>query len=141
MALERGWKVARRSQLDVPASEADVLLLDTLGELTHAYGAARAAFVGGTITGTGHNVLEPIAHGIPVFFGPKRGTFGAEQEMCEAAGVGFRVQTPDELTRGWEQAITDEEWRSEIKRKAQELNKQGASVWDATVKGILELVE
>ncbi|HEX8464712.1 MAG TPA: glycosyltransferase N-terminal domain-containing protein, partial [Abditibacterium sp.] len=90
LAQSRDWKVARRSRFEQPTENPDVLLLDSLGELTHAYGASLAAFVGGTIRGTGHNVLEPIAHGVPVFFGTKRGTFGAEQELCEAAGAGFR---------------------------------------------------
>ncbi len=145
MVNGRGWKVARRSRPNDNANHnlqgADILLLDTLGELTHAYGAARAAFVGGTLSGTGHNVLEPIAHGIPVFFGPKRGTFGAEQEMCEAAGAGFRVQTPQELEQGFARAISDENWRQQVEANARELNARGVLAWDATVAAILEMME
>ncbi len=136
----RGWKVARRSR-GQEIENADVLLLDTIGELTHAYGAARGAFVGGTIVGTGHNVLEPVAHGIPVFFGPKRGTFAVEQEMCEAASVGFRVQTPAELESGWRRAVEDENWRSEVALNAAQLNAHGARAWQETVAALLELLE
>ncbi|PQV65384.1 3-deoxy-D-manno-octulosonic-acid transferase [Abditibacterium utsteinense] len=144
----RGWKVSRRSQFqgnpqkmkgnEESNGEFDVLLLDTLGELTHAYGAALSAFVGGTISGTGHNVLEPIAHGIAVFFGPKRGTFAAEQEMCETAGVGFRVQTPAELTQGWDKILREESWRVEMAAKARQLNELGEAAWNKTVQALLE---
>ena len=151
LCAARGWTVSRRSQSLKPipqkmtgeatSNPCDVLLLDTLGELTHAYGACLAAFVGGTISGTGHNVLEPVAHGIPVFFGPKPGTFAAEQEMCESAGAGFRVQTPAELSRGFERAILDPKWRAEIAEKARELNAHGALARDASVAAILEMLD
>ncbi len=145
----RGWTLARRSHFAGAETAAtqenssfpDVLLLDTLGDLTHAYGAARAAFVGGTIAGTGHNVLEPVAHGIAVFFGPKRGTFAAEQEMCEAAGVGFRVQTPEELSRGWENALQNGAWRAEVAARARDLNRVGEAAWRSSVEAIVALLK
>ena len=139
LARNHGFSVSRRSN-EKGNCAADVLLLDTLGELAHAYGAARAAFVGGTISGTGHNVLEPIAHGIPVFFGPKPGTFAAEQEMCLDAGVGFRVTAPDELRRGWQNVLENEARRAEIAENAAKLNAQGELAWRATVAAILQIL-
>lgn len=48
-----------------------VLLLDTLGELSDFYAAADVAFVGGSLTPVGgHNLLEPAALGLPVLSGP-----------------------------------------------------------------------
>lgn len=53
-----------------PVSDA-VVVIDRLGELSKLYAAAQAAFVGGTIAPRGgHNLLEPLAFGVPVVTGP-----------------------------------------------------------------------
>lgn len=60
----------RRSGLR-DTSEIDVLLLDTIGDLTDFYAAADLAFVGGSLVPIGgHNLLEPAALGLPVLSGP-----------------------------------------------------------------------
>ncbi len=53
-------------------ANADVLLLDTIGELSTLYQQARAAFVGGTFDEKigGHSPAEPFAAGLPVVGGP-----------------------------------------------------------------------
>ncbi|HXA18840.1 MAG TPA: 3-deoxy-D-manno-octulosonic acid transferase [Thermoanaerobaculia bacterium] len=55
---------------------ADVLLLDTFGELAKIYRFATAAFIGGSLVRTGgHNPIEPAAAGVPVCFGPHMSNF------------------------------------------------------------------
>jgi 3-deoxy-D-manno-octulosonic-acid transferase len=70
----RGLVFDRRGRHDQRATvrpEAQVLLLDTLGELTAFYAASDAAFVGGSLVPVGgHNLLEPAALGVPVITGP-----------------------------------------------------------------------
>jgi len=49
----------------------DIILVDTMGELSKLYSAAYIAFIGGGFSGTGgHNPLEPAIYGIPVLSGP-----------------------------------------------------------------------
>ncbi len=49
----------------------NILLVDTIGELTLFYGLAHIAFVGGSLVKCGgHNPIEPAAAGLPVLFGP-----------------------------------------------------------------------
>ncbi len=51
--------------------DAQVLVLDTLGELSNVYRVADIAFIGGSLVdGRGHNPLEPASLGKPVLFGP-----------------------------------------------------------------------
>ncbi|MGA8806437.1 MAG: glycosyltransferase N-terminal domain-containing protein, partial [Thermoanaerobaculia bacterium] len=65
--------VRRSAWSDGPA---DVLLLDTFGELSKVYRFATAAFVGGSLVPTGgHNPIEPAAAGVPVCFGPYMSNF------------------------------------------------------------------
>jgi 3-deoxy-D-manno-octulosonic-acid transferase len=73
-----GLPYLRRSRLDgstdyprVPSLR-PILLLDTFGELSAAWGLADVAFVGGSLGGTrgGQNMIEPAAYGAAVTFGP-----------------------------------------------------------------------
>lgn len=66
-----GLVVRRRSEGGTGVADADVLLLDTLGELLRFYAASDVAFVGGSMVPLGgQNVLEPAALGVPVVTGP-----------------------------------------------------------------------
>jgi 3-deoxy-D-manno-octulosonic-acid transferase len=67
-------RFVRRSNWSV--GPADVLLLDTFGELSKVYRYATAAFVGGSLVPDGgHNPIEPAAVGVPVCFGPYMSNF------------------------------------------------------------------
>lgn len=60
----------------IPSGNADLLILDTVGELFDLYGLAQAAFVGGSLVDLGgQNILEPIAWGVPTLHGPYMGNF------------------------------------------------------------------
>jgi 3-deoxy-D-manno-octulosonic-acid transferase len=69
-AKKHGFKTARRSQIDSIGLDTEVLVLDSMGELLGFYGLSDYAFVGGSFVSIGgHNVLEPMALGVPVFCG------------------------------------------------------------------------
>jgi 3-deoxy-D-manno-octulosonic-acid transferase len=92
---------------------AEVLLLDTLGELSFVYGFAHAAYVGGALAGRGHNIIEPIAHGVGVAYGPNRGDFESAQRAAEEFEVGARLHSAEELAAFWRRALADESWRTQ----------------------------
>jgi 3-deoxy-D-manno-octulosonic-acid transferase len=107
-------RFVRRSALtDVNA--ADVLLLDTLGELARIYRYATVAFVGGTLVPIGgHNPIEPAANGVPVCFGPSMSNFreiaqvflrheAAAEVASAAAAIEFAAKMfeDEELQRAW----------------------------------------
>jgi 3-deoxy-D-manno-octulosonic-acid transferase len=67
----RGLVFDRRCRSETVRPEAQVLLLDTMGELQNFYAASDTAFVGGSLVPVGgHNLLEPAALGVPVITGP-----------------------------------------------------------------------
>ena len=83
----QGSVCRRRSAGEVRLKAGEVLLLDTLGELTHFYAAAHVAFVGGSLVPVGgHNLLEPAALGLPVLAGPHLGNVRDIAEMLRHAG-------------------------------------------------------
>lgn len=115
---QRGLSFSRRTQ---PRDTGAILLLDTLGELRAVYGLGVAAYVGGSMSGSGHNVLEAAAFGIPVSYGPRRGHFADLQILCEEAGVGTRVRDAAELTIHWERVLGDATYREDVRRRAEGL--------------------
>ena len=74
-----GWNVVRRSRMDLaqPLDEnADVLVLDSIGELAGLYSLGDAVFVGGSLVPAGgHNILEPAWFSKPPVFGRFHGKF------------------------------------------------------------------
>jgi 3-deoxy-D-manno-octulosonic-acid transferase len=91
MLAAKGLSVRLRSlRVSAEGPEAAVLILDTMGELSEAYGAAAFAFVGGSlIPRGGQNPLEPARWAIPVLFGPHMENFRemAERFLAEGAAV------------------------------------------------------
>jgi 3-deoxy-D-manno-octulosonic-acid transferase len=107
----RGLGFRRRSMGERHRGE-QVLLLDTIGELSRVYGLADLAFVGGSLVPFGgHNPLEPAYHGVPVLFGPYMTNSRESAGRLREVGGGVEVSGPDELARMCERLLLDEEER------------------------------
>jgi 3-deoxy-D-manno-octulosonic-acid transferase len=69
-------RVARRSSPDGDCEAADVILLDSVGELAALYRFASVVFVGGSLVPKGgHNILEPALYAKPIVVGPHMENF------------------------------------------------------------------
>lgn len=127
----RGWRTHRRSQLPLPDGQhAQVVIVDTFGELASLYGVADVTVVGGAFAPLGgQNLFQPLAHGKPVFFGPHTHNFRDIAQLAKAAGVGFEVQTATELAEGILRLLRDPKQREQIAQQASELitKHQGAA--------------
>lgn len=98
--VSRGVRFIRRSQ--VPAAgaivEAEILLLDSLGELLDFYAGSDVAFVGGSLVPIGgHNLLEPAALGLPILTGPNTANSAEVARLLSERGAAEVVRTPQEL--------------------------------------------
>jgi 3-deoxy-D-manno-octulosonic-acid transferase len=92
-----GRSVIRFSALlKEPELQSDVLIIDNIGMLMRIYAYASWAWVGGGFGSGLHNILEPAAFGISVYFGPEHSKF-PEAEALIKAGGGFSVQFKNEL--------------------------------------------
>jgi len=77
-----------------------VVVVDTMGELAGLYRIGDINFVGGSWNDTGgHNILEPVAFGKPVFFGPNMHNFPEISAILKDAGVGIEVKDGAQLAR------------------------------------------
>ena len=91
-ATAAGFRPLRASLRDAgethpsPGGLADIILLDTLGDLAGVYSVADVAFVGGSLVGRGgHNPLEPARFGVPVIMGPSYENFREIVDGMQAA--------------------------------------------------------
>jgi 3-deoxy-D-manno-octulosonic-acid transferase len=92
-------RYARRSELnegDLLAG-VDVLLLDSIGELSRIYRLATVAFIGGSLGANGgHNPIEAAAAGVPVCFGPSMSNFREIAQTFLRAEAAAEVKTAAE---------------------------------------------
>ncbi|MBS8241242.1 3-deoxy-D-manno-octulosonic acid transferase [Marinobacter lipolyticus] len=136
----RGLRLARRSVARGPlASEIQVYLGDTMGELLMLYGASDVAFVGGSlIERGGHNPLEPAAWGIPVFSGTHVFNFETiYQRLLDDQGVQL-VENADELARAICSLIDDPEALKAYGERALAVVNKNRGALDKVVEGITE---
>ena len=88
----------QRSQIDGPVS-AQVILVDTIGELGWLYGLAQVAFVGGSlIPHGGHNPIEAALWEIPVLTGAHTHNFDEVTQQLAGAGALYQAEDPQALS-------------------------------------------
>ena len=126
-AVELGLRVMRRTQVESDKPW-DVLILDTIGELTKFYALADLAFVGGSlIPHGGQNLLEPAFYGKPLCFGKHMENFAALADDFVSSGAARIVLGPEELEDVF--LMKDERALEEMGRRAKDLllSLQGAT--------------
>jgi 3-deoxy-D-manno-octulosonic-acid transferase len=110
-------KCVRYTQMDQHSSTNEILILDTIGQLSSAYAYGNIAYVGGGFTGKLHNILEPAVFGLPIFIGPNHKRF-PEASAFISAGVAFEVRSIEDLRDKFQTVAMQ---RNEIQSKAREL--------------------
>jgi len=98
---QRGLAFSKRSQIRPDRGRAgDVILLDTMGELSKIYSLGTVIFVGGSLRGIGgHNILEPAFYGIPILFGPHMENFQEIAELFLAGRGALAVKDGSDLSQ------------------------------------------
>jgi 3-deoxy-D-manno-octulosonic-acid transferase len=113
----------RRSQVkDGQIFAKDILLLDTLGELTDFFAVADIAFVGGSlIDAGGHNVLEPACYHKPVLFGPNMSNFQNVAEQMKQNGAAIEVGDANDLAQALVSLLADTDRRRRMGEAASQI--------------------
>jgi 3-deoxy-D-manno-octulosonic-acid transferase len=132
-------RYVRRSAIqDKPA---DILLLDTFGELARMYHYATVAFVGGSIAPFGgHNPIEPAAAGVPVCFGPVMTNFREIATAFLAAGAAKEVATALELITFAERMFDNDAEQRAWGERARAVVERNRGASGRTARRIVELL-
>jgi 3-deoxy-D-manno-octulosonic-acid transferase len=98
-----------------PIGAAQVVLVDTVGELESLYASADAAFVGGSLVPIGgHNLLEPAALGLPVLTGPHHFNGKDIARLMLDQGAALQVGNAQELAAALARLLADPQERRRI---------------------------
>jgi 3-deoxy-D-manno-octulosonic-acid transferase len=114
-------KFVLRSQIDPRAKPmANIILLDSLGELAKVYAIADVAFVGRSLfaPGGGHNLLEPVAQGKPVLHGPYIENNQKTASELKAQGLAFTVADDQTLFAAVRKILLHADELPKLKEKA-----------------------
>lgn len=104
MLSDSGLRWTRRTALDDP--DADVLLLDSIGELGGLFGYAQAVFMGGSLVRKGgHNILEPAFFNKAVIVGPHMENFREIADDFLAQGALLKIRGPEALAGAVQEAV------------------------------------
>ena len=115
--VSRGVRFIRRSQTPAAGAigEADIMLLDSLGELLDFYAAGDVAFVGGSLVPIGgHNLLEPAALGLPILTGPHNSNSAEAARLLIAKGAVQVAENPQDLAEKVVALLKDPEGRARM---------------------------
>lgn len=99
---------------------ADIILLDTIGELSRIYFICDIIFVGKSIfpPGGGHSLLEPVAAGKLVFHGPHVQYYEEAKELLKAEGLAVELTDRSMFVDAFNRILENETVGEEIASKA-----------------------
>ena len=141
LARDRGFLTVRRTDLPIDGEpRADVVVLDTIGELAQLYQIATAVFVGGSLVDHGgHNILEPAIYGRPILFGSHMQNFKeAAREFVEHAAA-IQVHSERELADALVSVVADPVLRARLGAAARALVEANRGAKDKTLHVVAEL--
>jgi 3-deoxy-D-manno-octulosonic-acid transferase len=142
LSREAGFVTIRRSELPIDAEpRADVVVLDTIGELAQLYQLATVVFVGGSLSDHGgHNILEPAIFGKPVVFGPHMQNFREIAETFVANDAAIQVYTERELDGAVLSLVRDPVQRARLGAAARALVEANRGAKDKTLAVLADLL-
>ena len=134
MLRSKGLRVARRAAGDPVATETDIYLADTLGELGLFFRMAGIAFIGGSLAGKGgHNSFEAARLDCAILHGPDMANCAAMAAALAAAGASTTVHDAETLARAVDQLLTDRHLRDMRAAAAQRVAAAGTQALDAAL--------
>lgn len=125
-----GFSFCRRSQLNTKHYHSpQILLLDSIGDLSYLYKLADVVFMGGSLVEKGgHNVIEAAYFAKPILFGPHMENFHEISQTFLNAYAAVQVESVAELTLKLRELLKDPKARKWLGRNARKVirKNQGA---------------
>ena len=139
----RDVKYVRRSQLQDPLpTSAEVMMVDSVGELPALWGLADFAFVGGSLAEDigGQNMIEPAGYGVPTCFGPHVWNFQPTAEQLIEANAAIQVESPQQLREVIRNWLVCPDQSEEMGTRAQRYVGTQAAAADKTFRAIARVL-
>jgi 3-deoxy-D-manno-octulosonic-acid transferase len=150
LAQQEGFTVVRRSEGKPADPNAEVLLLDTIGELGTAFRFATVAFVGGTlIPHGGQSIMEPAAWARAILIGPSMKNFPGIIDDFKARNAVVQITATeadkalqkDQLTAEFLRLLADPALRDRMGTAAQSIFEESQGATERAIERIAEIYE
>ncbi|MCX8109983.1 MAG: hypothetical protein N3D15_01870 [Syntrophorhabdaceae bacterium] len=144
--LGREYKIIRYSFIKAHLQEgqtldADIVLVDTVGDLLNIYKKSRIAFVGGSLAPYGgQNILEPLFFGTPVLFGPFIENFKEIADLILEKKAGIMVKDNEELYENIRHLIGHPEIMKAMGERGMEIIDMHRGYMEKTVDTMLQII-
>jgi len=140
---KNGLNCLLRTEIGENAEQANILIMDTIGELMTVYSIAAVVFCGGSLVPLGgHNILEAAVWGKPVLYGPFMDDFLDARDLLEKTGGGISVMNGRELTEKILDILANPEKAKRLGDAAREAvlsNKGAGKRHAAAIRNVLDL--
>lgn len=140
-AIAKSYQLSASLRTEIGTNDADMYILNTIGELSSCYGLATVSLVGGSFVAKGgHNPIEPAALGVPVIFGPHMEDFSEIAESLVECGGAQQVAKAEELVEGVTALLQNEKTLKSASKAAKEFVLSHRGVIDKHIDLIRNLI-
>lgn len=137
-----GLAYLRRTRINGKANGADIILLDSIGELSGIFEHATVVFMGGTLVPRGgHNLLEPARFAKPVIFGPHMQNFREMSRTFLEADAAFQVPDAAQLAEELIRLLSDSSRATRIGRRAGRLAEENGGATARTLDAVRQCLD
>jgi len=135
-----GLKYGYRSKGDT-FKDNDVILLDTMGELSKMYSMCHFAFIGGSFNKTGgHNPLEATVYSKPTITGPNIHNFRDIYWLLSRSNAGKIVKNPKELSDYMEKLLSDNDFYTQACKDCETIFNDQQGALDVVINELKEIL-
>lgn len=135
-----GLKYGYRSKGDT-FKDFDVILLDTMGELSKMYSICHFAFIGGSFNKTGgHNPLEATVYSKPTITGPSIHNFRDIYWLLSRSNAGKIVKNPKELSEYIEKLLSDNDFYNQACKDCETIFNDQQGALDVVINELKEIL-
>lgn len=121
--------------------EKDVIILDTMGELSKMYSICDFAFIGGSFNKTGgHNPLEASVYSKPTITGPSIHNFRDIYWLLSRTNAGKIVKNPKELSEYIEKLLSDKEFYQQACKDCETVFNDQQGALDAVINELKQTI-
>ncbi|MFK8011539.1 MAG: lipid IV(A) 3-deoxy-D-manno-octulosonic acid transferase [Marinicellaceae bacterium] len=132
--IQKGFNTQLRSICGLYDIDADVFIVDTMGEMLEFYAASDIAFVGGSISNIGgHNVLEAAVFKLPVLVGPNTHNFSEITQLLHDCGGSKLVNNASDIINYMQELIENPSMRESMGEAAHKLVKENRGAVSLTM--------
>lgn len=120
----------------------DVIILDTMGELSKMYSICHFAFIGGSFNHTGgHNPLEATVYSKPTITGPSIHNFRDIYWLLSRSNAGKIVKKPKELSDYMEKLLSDADFYAKACKDCETIFNDQQGALDIVINELKEILK